>query len=165
MNSIYHPFFFSLRTPQRSTAVMESLTDRTVAPSIETTAVLKEAPPLVMDPPPLRLTVEPGEIPVGREQSCSPENEEDYEEEVQVSLMRHTQPQTGPAAASIAGTEYCMLLFCCCICGFESISKKRLMDHMKEHEGDIISIILSKEQQQQMGKAATNGAAADRSPV
>ncbi|KAI4878084.1 hypothetical protein NFI96_027877 [Prochilodus magdalenae] len=46
-----------------------------------------------------------------------------------------------------AGMEYCMLLFCCCICGFESTSKEQLMEHMKEHEGDIISIILSKEQQ------------------
>ncbi|KAF7687995.1 hypothetical protein HF521_014001 [Silurus meridionalis] len=43
------------------------------------------------------------------------------------------------------GTEYCVLLFCCCVCGFESTSKERLMEHMKEH--DIISIILSKEQQ------------------
>uniref|UniRef100_A0A8B9LUH1 Zinc finger protein 507 n=2 Tax=Astyanax mexicanus TaxID=7994 RepID=A0A8B9LUH1_ASTMX len=41
----------------------------------------------------------------------------------------------------------CMLLFCCCICGFESTIKENLMEHMKEHEGDIISIILSKEQQ------------------
>ncbi|XP_011492540.1 zinc finger protein 507 [Oryzias latipes] len=44
--------------------------------------------------------------------------------------------------------EYCVLLFCCCICGFESTSKERLMEHMKEHEGAIISIILNKEQQQ-----------------
>ncbi|KAM7423591.1 hypothetical protein PAMA_000105 [Pampus argenteus] len=53
------------------------------------------------------------------------------------------QTRTGP------GMEYCVLLFCCCICGFESTSKERLMEHMKEHEGDIISIILNKEQQQQ----------------
>ncbi|KAM4602581.1 zinc finger protein 507 [Polymixia lowei] len=52
------------------------------------------------------------------------------------------QPHTGP------GMEYCVLLFCCCICGFESTSKERLMEHMKDHEGDIISIILNKEQQQ-----------------
>ncbi|XP_044000104.1 zinc finger protein 507 [Gambusia affinis] len=51
-------------------------------------------------------------------------------------------PRTGPPM------EYCVLLFCCCICGFESTSKERLMEHMKEHEGDIISIILNKEQQQ-----------------
>ncbi|XP_036391244.1 zinc finger protein 507-like [Megalops cyprinoides] len=48
---------------------------------------------------------------------------------------------------SRAGMEYCVLLFCCCICGFESPSKERLMEHMKEHEGEIISIILNKEQQ------------------
>ncbi|XP_063045236.1 zinc finger protein 507 [Engraulis encrasicolus] len=58
----------------------------------------------------------------------------------------------GAGAASAkerAGLEYCMLLFCCCICGFESTSKEQLLEHMKEHEGDIISIILNKEQQQQ----------------
>lgn len=44
-------------------------------------------------------------------------------------------------------TEYCLLLFCCCICGFESTSKDRLIEHMKEHEGDLISIILNREQQ------------------
>lgn len=55
-----------------------------------------------------------------------------------------SQSQT-PAPAPVM--EYCVLLFCCCICGFESTSKERLMEHMKEHEGDIISIILNKEQQ------------------
>ncbi|KAJ8417860.1 hypothetical protein AAFF_G00227030 [Aldrovandia affinis] len=44
------------------------------------------------------------------------------------------------------GAEYCMLLFCCCICGFESPSKERIMEHMRDHEGEIISIILSKDQ-------------------
>ncbi|XP_035305182.1 zinc finger protein 507 isoform X3 [Cricetulus griseus] len=43
------------------------------------------------------------------------------------------------------GTEYCVLLFCCCICGFESTSKESLLDHMKEHEGEIVSIILNKD--------------------
>ncbi|NWU35229.1 ZN507 protein, partial [Hylia prasina] len=43
------------------------------------------------------------------------------------------------------GTEYCVLLFCCCICGFESTNKENLLDHMKEHEGDIINIILNKD--------------------
>ncbi|NXS09113.1 ZN507 protein, partial [Neodrepanis coruscans] len=42
------------------------------------------------------------------------------------------------------GTEYCVLLFCCCICGFESTNKENLLDHMKEHEGEIINIILNK---------------------
>ncbi|KTG36816.1 hypothetical protein cypCar_00018642 [Cyprinus carpio] len=53
------------------------------------------------------------------------------------SSSGHTRP----------GMEYCVLLFCCCICGFESTSKEQLMEHMKQHEGDLISIILSKEQQ------------------
>ncbi|XP_061201860.1 zinc finger protein 507 isoform X2 [Neopsephotus bourkii] len=43
------------------------------------------------------------------------------------------------------GTEYCVLLFCCCICGFESTNKDNLLDHMKEHEGEIINIILNKD--------------------
>ncbi|XP_060109751.1 zinc finger protein 507 isoform X2 [Heteronotia binoei] len=44
-----------------------------------------------------------------------------------------------------SGTEYCILLFCCCICGFESTNKETLLDHMKEHEGEIINIILNKD--------------------
>lgn len=59
------------------------------------------------------------------------------------------QQQHPPGGKERAGMEYCMLLFCCCICGFESTSKEQLLEHMKEHEGDIISIILNKEQQQQ----------------
>ncbi|XP_026860569.2 zinc finger protein 507 [Electrophorus electricus] len=58
---------------------------------------------------------------------------------------------TGQAARA----EYCVLLFCCCICGFESTNKDQLMEHMKEHEGDIISIILSKDQQGSHAAEAT----------
>lgn len=53
-----------------------------------------------------------------------------------------------------AGMEYCMLLFCCCICGFESTSKEQLMEHMKEH--DIFSIVLSKEQQGSQASEASS---------
>ncbi|XP_029464291.1 zinc finger protein 507 [Rhinatrema bivittatum] len=49
------------------------------------------------------------------------------------------------------GMEYCVLLFCCCICGFESTSKEHLMDHMKDHEGEIINIILKKEASSSQG--------------
>ncbi|XP_059507677.1 zinc finger protein 507 isoform X2 [Stegostoma tigrinum] len=58
-----------------------------------------------------------------------------------------TVPDTpGKAGSQIrAGMEYCVLLFCCCICRFESTSKELLMDHMKEHEGEIINIILNKD--------------------
>ncbi|XP_058485427.1 zinc finger protein 507 [Solea solea] len=62
---------------------------------------------------------------------------------------RESDSRAGHAPLPGPGMEYCVLLFCCCICGFESTSKERLMEHMKEHEGDIISIILNKEQQQQ----------------
>uniref|UniRef100_G3PMG9 Zinc finger protein 507 n=1 Tax=Gasterosteus aculeatus TaxID=69293 RepID=G3PMG9_GASAC len=65
----------------------------------------------------------------------------------------HARPQSRPRTSQTPAQgppmEYCVLLFCCCICGFESTSKERLMEHMKEHEGDIISIILNREQQQQ----------------
>ena len=43
------------------------------------------------------------------------------------------------------GTEYCVLLFCCCICSFELSSKESLLENMKEHEGEIVSIILNKD--------------------
>ncbi|CAJ1048559.1 zinc finger protein 507 [Xyrichtys novacula] len=66
----------------------------------------------------------------------------------QLQSKSQSQPRAGQTPAPGPGMEYCVLLFCCCICGFESTSKERLMEHMKEHEGDIISIILNKEQQQ-----------------
>ncbi|KAJ8249457.1 hypothetical protein GJAV_G00235130 [Gymnothorax javanicus] len=72
---------------------------------------------------------------------------------VSVEVVPHVSPAGGTLVAPEKGAaqprssmEYCMLLFCCCICGFESPSKERLMEHMKEHEGEIISIILNKEQ-------------------
>ncbi|XP_077450283.1 zinc finger protein 507 [Stigmatopora argus] len=53
------------------------------------------------------------------------------------------RPAPSPQPPPTGGVEYCVLLFCCCICGLESTSKERLMEHMKEHEGDLISIILN----------------------
>uniref|UniRef100_A0A1A7Z1R9 Zinc finger protein 507 n=1 Tax=Iconisemion striatum TaxID=60296 RepID=A0A1A7Z1R9_9TELE len=67
--------------------------------------------------------------------------------ESQRDPTHQNQQRTSQVPAPGPGLEYCVLLFCCCICGFESTSKERLMQHMKEHEGDIISIILSKEPQ------------------
>ncbi|XP_047187619.1 zinc finger protein 507 isoform X1 [Scophthalmus maximus] len=69
-------------------------------------------------------------------------------EPAQLHSQSPSQPRVGQAAVPGPSMEYCVLLFCCCICGYESTSKERLMEHMKEHEGDIISIILNKEQQQ-----------------
>lgn len=75
--------------------------------------------------------------------------------EQSVSVQYSTLPQSqSQAPLPGPGLEYCVLLFCCCICGFESTSKEHLMEHMKDHEGDIISIILNKEQQQQTGAQA-----------
>ncbi|KAF6080184.1 zinc finger protein 507 [Phyllostomus discolor] len=55
-------------------------------------------------------------------------------------------PEKSAGGAVPPGVEYCVLLFCCCICGFESTSKESLLEHMKEHEGEIVNIILNKEQ-------------------
>ncbi|XP_009078367.1 PREDICTED: zinc finger protein 507 [Acanthisitta chloris] len=74
----------------------------------------------------------------GNEMSGSDENEKPNLMNTSCSLEKNsTLPHLG--------TEYCVLLFCCCICGFESTNKENLLDHMKEHEGEIINIILNKE--------------------
>ncbi|XP_061100317.1 zinc finger protein 507-like isoform X2 [Conger conger] len=46
----------------------------------------------------------------------------------------------GPHPAS--GPE-CCVLFCCCVCGFQSPSKQRLLQHMQGHQGQVVSVILS----------------------
>ncbi|KFO99156.1 Zinc finger protein 507 [Calypte anna] len=61
------------------------------------------------------------------------------------SLMNTSCNLEKNSALPHLGTEYCVLLFCCCICGFESTNKENLLDHMKEHEGEIINIILNKD--------------------
>lgn len=86
-------------------------------------------------------TTEPSQWPG---ESPSPQGKDP----AQLQCQSQSQPRAGHAPVPGPGMEYCVLLFCCCICGFESTSKERLMEHMKEHEGDIISIILNKEQQQ-----------------
>ncbi|KAG8546266.1 hypothetical protein GDO81_019367 [Engystomops pustulosus] len=62
-----------------------------------------------------------------------------------VNTLQHTLANTEKLQSQVRpGTELCVLLFCCCICGFESTSKELLMEHMKAHEGEIINIILNK---------------------
>lgn len=115
----------SSRAPQKSSTVQESAADQ-LAPtsldkmrsSVEQAAVASAALDLSVDAP--------SDQPQGAAESLSPQAKDPQ------------QPQA---------TEYCLLLFCCCICGFESTSKERLLEHMKEHEGDLISIILNKDQQ------------------
>ncbi|XP_068117774.1 zinc finger protein 507 [Hyperolius riggenbachi] len=71
--------------------------------------------------------------------------------EVTVDNPKVSLPQGSPSSSEKLQnppvrpeTELCVLLFCCCICGFESTSKELLMEHMKAHEGEIINIILNK---------------------
>ncbi|XP_061593300.1 zinc finger protein 507 [Cololabis saira] len=129
----------SSRAPQK----LESVTECPTGASRS-----KEKAKAQADPPPASTPAAPADGPAGppptpttdttqcQAGSPSPEGKEPQ-----------GYSRTGPLPAPGPGMEYCVLLFCCCICGFESTSKERLMEHMKEHEGDIISIILNKEQQ------------------
>ncbi|XP_020037639.2 zinc finger protein 507 isoform X1 [Castor canadensis] len=78
--------------------------------------------------------------------SQAPGDVMDPTEKVKLSPTSNTSSSL-EKASSLAppGMEYCVLLFCCCICGFESTSKENLLDHMKEHEGEIVNIILNKD--------------------
>lgn len=68
-----------------------------------------------------------------------------YVENQKVNALHNSLCNTEKLQSQIRpGTELCVLLFCCCICGFESTSKELLMEHMKAHEGEIINIILNK---------------------
>ncbi|XP_044049992.1 zinc finger protein 507 [Siniperca chuatsi] len=144
----------SSRAPQKLSAVPESVTEHPAVaqPSKDKAKGLVEPLPtptsmtaagLAVDstgglPTP---TTDPSQWPG---ESPSPQGKDP----AQLQSRSQSQPRTGQAPVPGPGMEYCVLLFCCCICGFESTSKERLMEHMKEHEGDIISIILNKEQQQ-----------------
>ncbi|XP_041125400.1 zinc finger protein 507-like [Polyodon spathula] len=73
----------------------------------------------------------------------------------QVSSSTTKTSSEKSVSQSRAGSEYCVLLFCCCICGFESTSKEHLMEHMKKHEGEIINIILNRERSSQEPQRST----------
>ncbi|XP_035538442.1 zinc finger protein 507 [Morone saxatilis] len=150
----------SSRAPQKLSAVLESVAERPVVappskdkakgsveplptPTLTTTTTTTTAAGLAADSsgalptPTTDHSQWPGESP-------SPQGRDP----AQLQSQNQSQPRTGQPPVPGPAMEYCVLLFCCCICGFESTSKERLMEHMKEHEGDIISIILNKEQQQ-----------------
>ncbi|XP_029000469.1 zinc finger protein 507 [Betta splendens] len=129
----------SSRAPHKLSALLETVSERPKdikkGPVEPTTAAADPPVESLADLP--TTSTEPSQWPSG---SSSPERKDP----VQLPPQSLSQaPVPGPSM------EYCVLLFCCCICGFESTNKERLMEHMKEHEGDIISIILNKEQQQQ----------------
>lgn len=140
------PSCLLLSAPQKLSAVLESVAER---PAVTQDEAKSPAEPL---PTPTSTTAASlaGDSSVGLPASSTDPSQWSGESpsphmKDPVQLQSQGQSRTGQAP----GMEYCVLLFCCCICGFESTSKERLMEHMKEHEGDIISIILNKEQQQQ----------------
>ncbi|XP_071344965.1 zinc finger protein 507 [Trachinotus anak] len=146
----------SSRAPQKLSAVLESVAERPAVaqpskdrvkgpvepmptPKMTTTAADLASDSSAGLPAP---TTDPSQWPG---ESPSPQRKDP----AQLHPQSQNQPRSCQAPYPGPSMEYCVLLFCCCICGFESTSKERLMEHMKEHEGDIISIILNKEQQQQ----------------
>lgn len=160
--------FISLRAPQRLSAVLESVAERPAVaqpskdkakasveplPAAASMTTLAAANGLVVDSSgnPVTPITDPSERGVSGEYSNL-----QGKDPARLQSQSQSQPHTGQAPVPGPGMEYCVLLFCCCICGFESTSKERLMEHMKEHEGDIISIILNKEQQQQQTEAQTS---------
>ncbi|XP_075966063.1 zinc finger protein 507 [Anarhichas minor] len=131
----------SSRAPQKLSAVLESSAERpAVAPPSKDRA---QGP------------VEPLPAPTTTTTTTAPSVAVDSSAGLFTDPSQGKDPAQPQRPSPGPGLEYCVLLFCCCICGFESTSKERLMEHMKEHEGDIISIILNKEQQQQQAEAQT----------
>ncbi|XP_053305035.1 zinc finger protein 507 [Spea bombifrons] len=92
---------------------------------------------------PLKKTLPDDFSPKGGEDSAggSAEERTGPAENPKVAASQITDKSESPVRP---GTELCVLLFCCCVCGFESTSKELLMEHMKSHEGEIINIILNK---------------------
>lgn len=137
--------FLSLRAPHKLAAVLESVAERPVAAHAPKENLDSQAEPQTTTAAVLPVSMCAG-LPCG---SPSPQGKEP----AQLQSQAPSQPHAGQPFAPGTSMELCVLLFCCCICGFESTSKERLMEHMKEHEGDIISIILNKEQQQPEAQA------------
>lgn len=117
----------SSRATQKSSIVKESSTEQLTAASLINQKSSVEQPSVPSTA--LDLSVDVSAAPTDQLQG------------VAESLSPQGRDTQQPQAA-----EYCLLLFCCCICGFESTSKERLLEHMKDHEGDLISIILNKDQ-------------------
>ncbi|KAM8893940.1 zinc finger protein 507 isoform 1-T2 [Spinachia spinachia] len=132
----------SSRAPQKSSAVLEPVAER---PGAAQPCEDKAQGPVGAHAP---TTAAPS---VAEDGSAGPPTESSQGTD---HVRPQTRPRTNPTPAQTPAMEYCVLLFCCCICGFESTSKERLMEHMKEHEGDIISIILNREQQQAEAQTA-----------
>ncbi|KAM4593506.1 zinc finger protein 507 [Odontesthes bonariensis] len=148
----------SSRAPQKLSAVLESVTECPVVaqcskdqakgpvePPSTTATATKAALSIDSAAPPSTPPADPSRCP---SEPLSPLGKDPAQPQFQ------NHPRTGQFPVPGPSMEYCVLLFCCCICGFESTSKERLMEHMKEHEGDIISIILNKEQQQPGAQAS-----------
>lgn len=148
----------SFRAPQKLSAVVESAAERpAVSPHSKDKAKSTADPPLtptsatkaaLSADSPAGFSTPPTDPSKWSPESVSPQGKDPAQ------LQSQSHPRTGQLPPPGPGMEYCVLLFCCCICGFESTSKERLMEHMKEHEGDIISIILNKEQQQSEAQAS-----------
>ncbi|GLD55616.1 zinc finger protein 507 [Lates japonicus] len=146
----------SSRAPQKLSAVLESVAER---PVVTQSSKDKVKGPAEQIPAPTSTTTaadlavdSSADLPTSTTDSSQWSSESPSPQGKDTALLQSqtlSQSRTGQAPVPGPSMEYCVLLFCCCICGFESTSKERLMEHMKEHEGDIISIILNKEQQQQ----------------
>lgn len=138
--------FVCLRAPHKLSAVLEGVSerpkDRVKGPAEPLMTAAAAAADLPVD-----ISAGLSTLPTDPSQWPSDSPNPQGKDHAPLPSQSLSQPTPGPSM------EYCVLLFCCCICGFESTSKERLMEHMKEHEGDIISIILNKEQQQQQTEA------------